>query len=159
LLQSISESTQYAAIAVLLILVTGLAVVILLLSWLVGPKRVGATKFSTYESGVDPIGDSRRRFNVRFYLIAVLFLVFDVEIIFLYPWAVLFPRVRDGVAEYNQAEAGGALADVSANAAWAHDLASQGYDPAFFIVSIGIFFALLTVGFVYEWRKGIFKWD
>ncbi|RMF77972.1 MAG: NADH-quinone oxidoreductase subunit A [Planctomycetota bacterium] len=119
-----------------------IAAVILIATHLIGPKRHGRVKDSTYESGVDPIADARRRFNVRFYLVAVLFLVFDVEIIFLYPWAVLFPQ-------FNAREPAGVAADVL----------SLGYTPAFFVVSILVFFALLTVGFVYEWRKGIFQWD
>ena len=96
---------------------------------------------------MDPIGDARRRFNVKFYLIAVLFLIFDVEIIFLYPWAVLFPRVREA------GSSGGSYAS------WATPLAESGFGPGFFIVSVGIFFVLLTVGFYYEWKKGIFRWD
>jgi NADH-quinone oxidoreductase subunit A len=128
----------YGLIALLILLVSGAAAAIMLVTHIVGPKRRGPVKGSTYESGVDPISDARRRFNVRFYLVAVLFLVFDVEIIFLYPWAVLFPGL---------------------SAATGGELAAAGYNSTFFLVSIGIFFALLTVGFVYEWRKGIFKWD
>jgi len=129
----------YGLIALLILGVSGLAAVIMIVTHIVGPKRRGAVKGSTYESGVDPISDARRRFNVRFYLVAVLFLVFDVEIIFLYPWAVLFPGLSSGAS-------GG-------------ELAAAGYTSSFFLGSIGIFFALLTVGFLYEWRKGVFKWD
>jgi NADH:ubiquinone oxidoreductase subunit 3 (subunit A) len=138
-------TSDYAIVAVLILAVTAIALVILLLTHLIGPRRIGATKHSTYESGVDLIGDARKPFNVRFYLVAVLFLVFDVEIIFLYPWAVLFPRLRGG--------------ETSAYHQWAADLAQEGFTPAFFAVGIGIFFALLTVGFLYEWRKGVFRWD
>lgn len=60
-------------------------------SLLIGPRRTGAVKAATYESGVNPVGDTHRRFNVRFYVVAMIFLVFDVEIIFLYPWATIFP--------------------------------------------------------------------
>lgn len=136
---------DFAIVGILLIVLIGLAAVIVTLSYFVGPRRHGPIKDSTYESGVDPIGDTRRRFNVRFYLVAVMFLVFDVEIVFLYPWAVLFPRLR--------------AAEGSVHAPWAEAMAQAGYGPGFFALGIAIFFALLTIGFVYEWRKGIFKWD
>ena len=137
-------TSDYSIVVVVVLIVIVMALAILALTHLIGPKRVGAIKHSTYESGVDPTGDARRRFNVRFYLVAVLFLVFDVEIVFLYPWAVLFPRLK--------AEAG-------PDHEWAAGLAESGYNPAFFAVAIAIFFGLLAVGFIYEWRRGVFKWD
>lgn len=136
---------EYGIVLILIFGVVAVALLILLLTHLIGPRRVGPVKHSTYESGVDLIGDARRRFNVRFYLVAVLFLIFDVEIIFLYPWAVLFPRLR--------------VAEGAEHHAWAAALAEAGFTPTFFAVGIGIFFALLAVGFVYEWRKGVFRWD
>lgn len=139
-----SAISNYGIVVILILAVMGIAAVILLLTYLIGPKRSGPIKQSVYESGVDPTGDARRRFNVRFYLVAVLFLVFDVEIVFLYPWAVLFPRLRSGAA---------------ADQPWASGLAADNFTPAFFAVGIGIFFLLLTIGFVYEWRKGVFRWD
>src|SRR5215208_2599854 len=60
-------------------------------SFLIGPSRQGAVKSTTYESGMMPIGDTHKRFNVRFYIVAMIFLVIDVEIVFFYPWATLFP--------------------------------------------------------------------
>ena len=137
-------SAGYELVAILFAGLLAVAGIILALTYLIGPKRGGQIKQSVYESGVDPTGDARRRFNVRFYLVAVLFLVFDVEIIFLYPWAVLFPRLK---------------ATGGPDQAWAAALADAGFTPGFFIAGIGIFFVLLTIGFVYEWRKGIFKWD
>lgn len=139
------EGSGYGVVAILILAVTGLVCAILALTHLIGPKRHGATKALPYESGVDPLGDARRRFNVRFYLVAVLFLVFDVEIVFLYPWAVLFPRLRP--------EQGAAYPD------WSAAMLDAGYGPGFLALTIGFFFALLTVGFVYEWKRGVFKWD
>ncbi len=139
------EGSGYDVLAILLVVVVVLVTAILILTHLIGPNRDGRVKAMAYESGVDPLGDARRRFNVRFYLVAVLFLVFDVEIIFLYPWAVLFPRLR--------------AAEGSEHAAWAAAMESAGYGPAFLAGSIGFFFVLLTVGFIYEWRKGVFRWD
>lgn len=139
------EGSGYGVLAILILVVLALVCVILLLTHLIGPKRQGPVKAMAYESGVDPLGDARRRFNVRFYLVAVLFLVFDVEIIFLFPWAVLFPRLRAAEGtEYHP---------------WATMMAEAGYGPGFMAATIGFFFFLLTVGFVYEWRKGVFRWD
>jgi len=140
----VPAASDYIPVVILILGVAAVALTILALTYLIGPKRRGAIKQSVYESGVDPVGDARRRFNVRFYLVAVLFLVFDVEVVFLYPWAVIFPKLR--------------AAD-GAEQRWAAELAQAGFTPGFLAVGIGIFFVLLTVGFLYEWRKGIFRWD
>ncbi len=144
--------SDFTTVGLLILLAAGVALFILIATHLVdlvvGPKRVGPVKHSTYESGMEPIGDTRRRFNVRFYLIAVLFLIFDVEIVFLYPWAVLLPRLR---AHEESAS--------SAWLAWSEQMTAAGYTPGFLLAAIGIFFALLLVGFVYEWRRGVFKWN
>lgn len=97
------------------------------------PKRSGPVKDSPYESGMPLIGDARRRFNVRFYLVAMLFLLFDVELIFMYPWAVVF---ADG------AKSGTSTVSVP-----------------FLFYEMGIFFAILLVGYIYAWGKGIFRYD
>jgi len=136
---------EWAPIAILIIVATLMAIGAIVVTHLIGPRRGGAVKSSTYESGMEPVGDTRRRFNVRFYLVAVLFLVFDVEIVFLYPFAVLFPRLT------GQAE--------GAADGWADKMLAAGHGPGFLLVGVGIFFALLTVGFIYEWRKGVFRWD
>jgi NADH:ubiquinone oxidoreductase subunit 3 (subunit A) len=137
---------DYATVGILVLTAIALAIVILAITHfpLIVPKRTGPVKDATYESGMEPIGDTRRRFNVRFYLVAVLFLVFDVEVIFLYPWAVLFQRLRTPGEEH---------------ADWAQALVEAGYSPGFFAGGIGFFFVLLLVGLAYEWRKEIFKWN
>lgn len=137
---------DYALIGILLLAAGALAGGILVASHIVNPKRVGPVKHSTYESGMEPVGDTRRRFNVRFYLIAVLFLVFDVELLFLYPWALLFPRLTAPDAASNQA-------------ASVQPLVEAGFGGGYMLAAVGVFFALLLVGFVYEWRRGIFKWN
>ena len=86
-------AAEYGPVAVLVLVVVGIAAAILALTHLLGPKRHGPVKDSTYESGVDPIGDARRRFNVRFYIVAILFLVFDVEVVFLFPWAIIYDKL------------------------------------------------------------------
>jgi NADH-quinone oxidoreductase subunit A len=140
------QTSDYGIVAVLLVTALALTGAMLLVAHLLGPRRHGTIKEMPYESGVNPVGEARKRFNVRFYLVAVLFLVFDVEIIFLYPWAVIFPRLHDSDAPAYYAQTIGALA-------------ADGYGIGFFLVSVGIFFALLTVGFIYEWRKGLFQWN
>lgn len=139
---AVLAAATYFPLAILFAVAIGLALFILVASHLVGPRRSGPIKSSTYESGMDPVGDTRRRFHVRFYLIAVLFLVFDVEVLFLYPWAVLAPRLR--------AETDGE---------WAQALTRAGFTPGFLLAAIGVFFALLLVGLIYEWRRGVFKWN
>ncbi len=116
---------------------TGVAVVLLGVSALIGPSRTGRVKEMPYESGMDPIHDTRRRFDVRFYLVAIAFLVFDVELLFLYPWAVA-SRNAQGI-------------DRAVEAGW---IASRGIVFA----EVLVFLALLAVGFIYAWRKGVFRW-
>ncbi len=135
-------ASDYTTAGLLVLLALSLAVLILVLTHLIGPKRLGARKQATYESGMEPIGDTRRRFNVRFYLVAVLFLVFDVEIVFLYPWAVVVSRLR--TPEYQS---------------WAQPLLAAGYTPIYLLLAIGLFFLLLLVGLFYEWRRGVFRWN
>jgi NADH-quinone oxidoreductase subunit A len=73
---------------------TGLASAIVTLSWLIGQHKPGLAKMSPYECGVQPIGDTRGRFSVKFYLVAMLFILFDVEAVFLYPWAVILRELK-----------------------------------------------------------------
>ncbi len=134
--------SDFTTVAWLIVVTTALALIILLLTHLIGPKRVGPVKDAAYESGMEPFSDARRRFSVRFYLIAVLFLIFDVEVVFLYPWAVLYPRLHGDTFR-----------------GWAQALLAAGYTPAYWLLAMGVFFVLLLVGFVYEWRRGVFKWN
>lgn len=71
----------------------GLASLIVLASWLIGHRRPGAVKLSTYECGIVPQGDARGRFSVRFYMVAMLFILFDVEAVFMFPWAVIYRKL------------------------------------------------------------------
>jgi len=116
---------------------TGLSIGLLVVSSLIGPSRSGRVKEMPYESGMDPIHDTRRRFDVRFYLVAIAFLVFDVELLFLYPWAVA-SRNPQGI-------------DRAVDSLW---VSSRGLVFA----EVLVFMALLAVGFIYAWRKGVFRW-
>ena len=84
---------SYLPIVVTFVFSAGLALFFIIVSHFLGPKRGDPEKLMTYECGIDPIGDARLRFSLKFFLVAIIFLVFDVEVIFLYPWAVLFRRL------------------------------------------------------------------
>jgi NADH-quinone oxidoreductase subunit A len=120
--------SNYLPILIFLIVAAGLASVLLLLG--TGFGRYFArfhrdpAKLSPYECGFDAFEDARAKFDVRYYLVAILFIVFDLEIAFLFPWAVALGKI--GVAG---------------------------------LIAMGIFLAILVVGFVYEWRKGALEWD
>lgn len=127
------------ALPVLLFLLaaTAVGVGMLVLGRLLGPRRTSAVKEMPYESGMDPIHDASRRFNIRFHLVAIAFLVFDVELLFLYPWAVALKH-EQGVAA---AVAGGLVS-------------SRGL----VLGGVLVFILLLLLGFIYDWRKGLFRW-
>ncbi|MBI4381742.1 MAG: NADH-quinone oxidoreductase subunit A [candidate division NC10 bacterium] len=80
---------SYLPILILVLLAAGFALATLFLSSALGPRRPSKDKLSTYECGIDPVGSARERFSVKFYLVAMLFIIFDIEIVFLYPWAVI----------------------------------------------------------------------
>ena len=155
---------QFGVLPVFLfvVCVAGLAVVLLLMGNLLNPARQSRVKQMPYESGMDPIHDTRRRFDVRFHLVAIAFLVFDVELLLLYPWAV---AARPGPAEMTAADSAAITASQSvltpASVPRGIDAAvSEGLVESRTMVFIGVmvFLLLLTLGFVYDWRKGIFRW-
>jgi NADH-quinone oxidoreductase subunit A len=122
--------SHYGPVGVLLAMALCFAIFTLVATRFVGPSREGKVKALAYESGMNPIGSARRRFNVRFYVVAMVFLVFDVEIVFLYPWATVFPSLKAG-----------------------SDLG-----PLF--LGRMLFFVLTTIiAFLYAWRKGVFRYD
>ena len=137
-----SSAASYAPIGLLLLLTIVSAVGIVLLSHFVNPRRKGAAKDSPYESGMPVIGDARRRFNVKFYIVAMLFLLFDVEIVFLWPWAPLFYK-----------------AATNPNDPAVATMVGQGFGKAFLLAEVGLFLAILLVGYLYAWRKGVFRWS
>lgn len=130
---------EWAALALLFLIAAGFAAFNVILSTSLGPKRRGKTKETPYESGVNPVGDTHQRFNVRFYLVAMIFLVFDVEVLFLIPWLTIFPkRVFDRL---------GLAAGVS----------PINYTALF--LSVLVFSAIILVAYLYAWGKGVLKWD
>lgn len=131
-LQADYAFNHYAALGILLLMAIGFGVGNVVLTTFLGPSRKGEVKGTTYESGMNPFGSARRRFNVRFYIVAMTFLLFDVEIVFLYPWAVTFPSLAG--------------------------TEGQVLSPLF--LGRMLFFVLTTaIAFVYAWRKGVFRYD
>jgi len=109
---------------------------------ILGPKRQGAVKQMPYESGMDPIHDTRRKFDVRFHLVAIAFLIFDVELLFLYPWAA----------------ASGSKEGIDSAVAEAHQAGFTDFSRGVVLIDVLVFMVLLTAGFVYAWKKGAFQW-
>ena len=115
---------EYLPILIFLGLAIGLSAVMIGASFVVGPNRPDVEKNSPYECGFEPFDDARMKFDVRFYLVAILFIIFDLEVAFLFPWAIT-------------------LGDIGVFGFW----------------SMVVFLAILTVGFVYEWRQGALEWE
>ena len=125
------QLSTYYPIFLFVFLIVGLVVAILLGAHLIGPRRKTPVKEMPYESGMDPIGSAKQRFDIKFYLIAILFLVFDVELLFLYPWAVsAYELFKEEAARLQTAIFWELLA----------------------------FLVTLAVAYLYAWRRGVFKW-
>ncbi len=122
---------EYVAIAILIVLTVAVAVIAITLGTLFGPKRPSGSKAMPYESGMNPIGPGTRRVPVRFYLIAVLFILFDIEVVFFIPWALVF-----------------------------NSFVQAGPNQGFFLLGeMLVFILILLVGYAYAWKKGAFEWD
>ena len=117
-------SIEYLPILIFLMIAAGLAGLAVLASYLVSPKQPNSEKLAPYECGFNAFDDARHQFDVRFYLVAILFIIFDLEIAFLFPWAI-------------------ALSSIGLFGFW----------------SMVCFLVILTVGFVYEWKKGALEWE
>ena len=115
---------NYLPLAILIIIATVLSILVVVIGSIFGPKRTTKVKQETYESGMTPYGEGTRKMPVRFWLVAVLFILFDLEIVFVFPWAVVF-----------------------------RELGMAG------LLSMFFFLTILTVGLVYEWKKGALDWD
>ena len=115
---------DYLSIIIFLFIALGLSVGFIVLNFLFSPKNPDSQKLSAYECGFEAFSDSRMEFDVRFYLVAILFIIFDLEIAFLFPWAI-------------------SLGNLGSLGFW----------------SMMIFLLVLTIGFIYEWKKGALDWD
>jgi len=115
---------EYLPILIFIGVASGLAIVIVLASFFVARQNPDAEKLSPYECGFEPFSDARSKFDVRFYLVSILFIIFDLEVAFLFPWAV-----------------------------------TLGHIGLFGFWSMIVFLGILTVGFIYEWKKGALEWE
>ena len=116
---------EYLPTLLFLIVATGIGIALIVIGNVLGPKRPDPEKLSPYECGFNAFEDARMRFDVRYYLVAILFIVFDLEIAFVYPWALVF-----------------------------RDFAGNGG-----LIEMGVFLALLLIGFIYVWKKGALEWE
>ena len=120
---------EYIAIAILFVLTAAVGIIAISLGEFFGPKRNTERKLMPYESGMVPVGKGTRRMPVRFYLVAVLFILFVIEVIFFLPWAVSFRKyIENGMG-------------------------------TFIFMEMLVFIGILLVGYVYAWKKGAFEWD
>ena len=115
---------DYFSIILFLLIALGLSIGFIVMNFLFSPKKPDPEKLSAYECGFEPFSDSRMEFDVRFYLVAILFIIFDLEIAFLFPWAISLGTI--GILGF---------------------------------LSMMIFLFILTVGFIYEWKKGALDWE
>ncbi|OGT38777.1 MAG: NADH-quinone oxidoreductase subunit A [Gammaproteobacteria bacterium RIFCSPHIGHO2_12_FULL_37_14] len=115
---------NYLPVLIFMIIGAAVGMIAPILGYLLSPKRPDPEKLSTYECGFEAFSDARSPFDVRFYLVAILFIIFDLETAFLVPWAVVFRQLS-----------------------W------------FGMITMGIFLGLLTIGFIYEWKKGALEWE
>ena len=125
---------DYVPIAIMFLVAAGFGVSQLLVTQLIGPRKRTATKLMPYECGKDPVGSARDRFSIKFYTVAVIFLLFDIEVLFIIPFAVAFKSLL--AEEKLSGIAFGTIA----------------------FVEILVFVATLVIGYIYVWKKGVFDW-
>ncbi len=155
--------TEFTPIFIFILVAILTAVGMLVTSAVLGPHKQTRVKQMPYESGMNPFGDARQRFDVRYYLVAILFLLFDVELLYLYPWAVA-QWSAGSPAIAGLTEPGGALpgADAGVAEAFARPFAAGVGIPAEFrglvFGEILVFIVVLAAAYAYAWRKGVFTW-
>lgn len=143
------QLVTFVPIFIFVAILVGFVVTNLILAHTVGPKKHTPVKEMPYESGMDPVGDARQPFDVKFYLVAILFLVFDVELLFLYPWAVS-AYVEGQRGEFGDPIPATHLGHVSPG------IPTELRGTVFGVMLV--FIATLAIAYVYAWRKGVFKW-
>ena len=119
---------NYAPIIIFLAVAIVLGAGFLIAAWVIAPKSPDKEKVSAYECGFNAFDDARMKFDVRFYLVSILFIIFDLEVAFLFPWAITLKSMAPEIAQ-------------------------------FAFLSMMAFLGVLTVGFIYEWKKGALEWE
>jgi NADH-quinone oxidoreductase subunit A len=133
-MSTVFDIGAYLPIAVMFVVAAGFAASQILVTQLIGPRKRTATKLMPYECGKDPVGSAHDRFSVKFYMVGVAFLLFDIEVLFLIPFAVAFKSLmRDEIS-------GVAFGTIA-------------------FIEVMIFIATLIAGLVYVWKKGVFDWN
>lgn len=115
---------EYGATLVYMVLAITISIILLLASYVLAVQQYDAEKISAYECGFNPFSDARHKFDVRFYLVGILFIIFDLEVMYLFPWALTFNQIH-----------------------------------VFGYMTMFVFLFILTLGFVYEWKKGALDWQ
>jgi NADH-quinone oxidoreductase subunit A len=133
-------SRTYLPVLLLMGFVVFNAILMLGLSHLTMRSRPSPVKQTPYESGIPPLGDARERFSVKFYMVAMLFIIFDIETVFLIPWGAYFRQLSCAVP-------------------LANGICPNGQVSLFGLAEMLVFMAILLVGFVYVWKKGALQWD
>ena len=129
-MQSVPYIWQYLPLAIQIIVAIGLACFMVVASYFLGKHRRSRTKLGAYECGMDPVGDARGRFSVRFYMVAMLFILFDVEAVFMLPWAVIY-RQLPGITG----------------------------SRFFGFWEMLVYLGFVAVGLFYVWKKGVLNWS
>jgi NADH-quinone oxidoreductase subunit A len=135
-LDSFGPIGQYLPLFILGVVAIGLGILLVNLSKLMGPFRPNKVKESVYESGMDPVGTAHDRMSVKFYMVAMLFILFDIEVVFMYPWAVNYAQLMG--ADMQPGTSGTGL---------------------FPLIEMFVFVVILFVGYIYVWKKGGLEWD
>jgi NADH-quinone oxidoreductase subunit A len=133
-------SGSYLPVLLLLLVVAFAATAMIALSSMLTRSRPTVVKGEAYESGIPALGDARERFSVKFYMVAMLFIVFDIETVFMIPWGVQYRRL-------------------SCDVALVADACPAGHVSFFGLGEMLVFMAILVVGFVYVWKRGALQWD
>ena len=119
---------EYLPIVIFFVIATVLGLAFMIAAWVIAPSNPDTEKLSAYECGFNAFDDARMKFDVRFYLVSILFIIFDLEVAFLFPWAVSFMKLEHSGSVF---------------AFW----------------SMVVFLGVLTIGFLYEWKKGALEWE
>ncbi|MFN8441565.1 MAG: NADH-quinone oxidoreductase subunit A [Caldilineaceae bacterium] len=122
-------TNSYLHLLIFVVIAGAIGLIAVFLPSILGPSRKNKQKLEPYESGIIPFADARRKFPIKYYLVAMLFILFDIEVVFMYPWASVLRHLRDN------------------------------YSAWLALLPMGFFLLVLIVGLIYEWKKGALDWE